>query len=150
NVRDYYDDLSDLPGGMRGEDVDRMTTALDILGAAERQKGDLDAALATFEEARTQLRDLVAREPDAPETPRRRGAIARATAMIGAIAQARGKTDDALAAYREAVDLYDQARAAAPRDRTLVRGDADAHDKIGDLLRNRGAAEDALDEYGRA
>jgi serine/threonine protein kinase/predicted negative regulator of RcsB-dependent stress response len=150
NVRDYYDDLSDLPGGMNAEDVDRMAIALDILGAAERQKGDLDAALATFQDARARLRELVDRDPGAAETPARRGAMARATAMIGAIYQARGKTDDALASYREAVELYDLARAASPRERELLRGEASAHDKLGDLLRNKGSAEEALDEYGMA
>jgi serine/threonine protein kinase len=150
NVRDYYADLSDLPGGMLPADVERMARALDILGAAERQSGDLDAALATFQDARSRLRELVRREPDAPETPLRQGAIAHATVLIGQIYQARGKIDDALAAYQDAASVYAEARGAAPRDRDLLRGAADAHDRIGDLLRNRGAAEDAIGEYGRA
>ncbi|MCA9674066.1 MAG: protein kinase, partial [Myxococcales bacterium] len=150
NVRDYYHDLAGLPGGMRPEDVDRMAVALGILGDAEQQSGDLDAALATFEDARTRLRALVEADPGSPATARRRAAIGRATVAIGMIHQARGRIDDALASYRDAVALFDDARAAAPADRDLLLGAADAHDRIGDLERNRGAPDEAILDYDQA
>jgi tetratricopeptide (TPR) repeat protein len=135
---------------MAPDDVDRMAEALAILGAAERQSGDLAKALATFEDARARLRALVEADPQAPATARRRGAIAHATVLIGQIYQARGKNDDALAAYREAAETYAEARGQAPRDTDLLRGAADAHDRVGDILRNTGNPVAARDEYERA
>jgi tetratricopeptide (TPR) repeat protein len=150
NVRDYYADLAELPGGMAPADGDRMARALAILGAAAKQSGDFDTALATLDDARARLRDLIAREPHAADTPRRRGALGAATLLAGQIYQARGDNTAALAAYRDAAASYADARADAPRDRDLLRGAADAHDRIGDILRNRGAPDDAIRDYERA
>jgi len=150
HVRLYYDEMASLPGGMRPEDVDRMAGALSILGEAEKQSGDLDDALRTLEDARTRLRALVEADPDAPETAERRRVVADATQMIGAIQQARGTTDAALISYREAVELYTQARGGATTEREVLLGEADAHDHLGDLLRNRGEPEEAVVEYEAA
>ncbi len=150
NVKGYYDDLATLPGGMRAEDVDRMAVALGILGDAERVSGDLDAAMATFEDARARLAALIDAERTSPALPRRRAALGRVTIATGVILQARGKIDDALARYREGLAIYDHARAAAPTDRDLLLGAADAHDRVGDILRNRGRPDDAIGDYGQA
>ncbi len=150
NVKGYYDDLADLPGGMRADDVDRMAVALGILGDAERLSGRLDDALATFEDARARLAALIDAAPGAPETPRRRAALGKATVATGVILQARGKIDEALARYREGLAVYEQGRAGAPADRELLLGAADAHDRVGDILRNKGAPDDAIVEYEAA
>ncbi|MGE0547076.1 MAG: serine/threonine-protein kinase [Kofleriaceae bacterium] len=54
-IRDYYATLADIPGGMPDGDVDRMAVAVDLVGLVERDSGRLDAALATWTDARATL-----------------------------------------------------------------------------------------------
>ncbi len=148
-IRDYYGTLATIPGGMPAEDADRMALAVDLVGLAERESGRLDQALKTWTQARAELATLVGSDTS-PATVQRRRMLARFDFQIGTIHQQRGKVPAAIKAYTAARDNFDQLRVQAPRDRTVLIQAAETHDKLGDLLRNEGKIDEALDEYQEA
>ena len=147
-IRDYYGTLAKIPGGMPADDLDRMATAVDLVGLAERDSGKLDDALATWTGVRATLARAVADNPRGATRLKRR-MIARLDFEIGTIHQQRGALDEALASYRQAKQELDGLRDEAP-DRLVLLGAAEAHDRIGDLLRNEGKVDQAFDEYSEA
>ena len=148
-IRDYYGTLSRMPGGMPPEDNDRMALAVDLVGIAERESGRLDQALKTWTDARAKLAATVTDEKD-PRTLLRRRMIARFDFEIGTVHQARGKWPAAVTAFTLARKEFDALREEAPNDRTILLMAADTHDKLGDLLRNDGKIDQALEEYMEA
>ncbi|MEO7735809.1 MAG: protein kinase, partial [Kofleriaceae bacterium] len=148
-IRDYYGTLAKIPGGMPADDLDRMATAVDLVGIAERDSGKLDDALATWTGVRATLAHAVGDNPRGATRLKRR-MIARLDFEIGTIHQQRGALDEALASYRQAKQELDGLRDEPPADRLVLLGAADAHDRIGDLLRNEGKVDQAFEEYSEA
>jgi serine/threonine protein kinase/tetratricopeptide (TPR) repeat protein len=148
-IRDYYAAIAGLPGDISDDEVDRMALAAELIGTAERDSGKLDRALATWSDARAQLtRSLGDRAPDRSQVAR--NTIARLDFAIGTVYQQRGKLAQAEQAYRTAERELDALRDEAPADHAVLLGAADAHDRLGDLLRNGGKVEQAFDEYVEA
>ncbi|MGE3768378.1 MAG: protein kinase [Kofleriaceae bacterium] len=145
-IRNYYETLEHIPGGMPDADGDRMAKAVDIVGLAERDSGQLDRALSTWTEARAKLERSIAGDTTSASLFRRT-MLARFDFEIGTIHQARGKVPAAIASFTAAKKQFDTLRAQAPRDRQVLLGGADTHDKLGDLLRNEGKIDAALEEY---
>jgi serine/threonine protein kinase len=148
-VRDYYDTLANIPGGMPLSDVDRMAIATELVGRAERDSGQADRALETFTDGRAFVERAIGRDRS-PATLAKRAMLARFDFDIGTIHQTRGKSAAAIAAYAKAKDQYEQLRAEAPGDRKVLLGSADNHDRLGDLLRNDGKIDQAFEEYSSA
>ena len=150
-IRDYYATLASIPGGMPADDLDRMATAIDLIGLAERDSGKLDQALVTWTEARATLARAVASgDAAAPRTLHERQLIARLDFEIGTVHQQRGKLDAAVRAYTQAEREFDALRDQTPGDRGVLLGAAETHDRLGDLLRNDGKVEQAFAEYAEA
>jgi serine/threonine protein kinase/tetratricopeptide (TPR) repeat protein len=148
-IRDYYGTLASIPGGMPADDVDRMATAIELIGLAERDSGKLDQALVTWSGARARLAQAVADAGGERARPQRR-MIARLDFEIGTIHQQRGKLEAAARAYTQAEHELDALRAETPGDRAVLLGAAETHDRIGDLLRNDGKVDQAFEEYAEA
>jgi len=146
-VRGYYDEIGGGPGGLGADDVRRMSLALETLGEAEQSRGDLDAALATWDDAKRRLAAAVAADPDGPQAAALERRIAVTGLAVGGALQARGRIDDATLAYREALAVFDRLLAADADDADTLLGAADGHDRLGDLLRNPGDVERAMREY---
>jgi serine/threonine protein kinase/tetratricopeptide (TPR) repeat protein len=144
-IRNYYGTLATIPGGMPADDVDRMASAIELIGLAERDSGKLDEALATWAEARARLTSAVAGPSRGQRTM-----IARLDFEIGTIHQQRGKIDQALAAYHQARRELAALLSEAPGDRSALLVAADTHDRLGDLHRNGGRVDDAFREYSEA
>ncbi|HMG24426.1 MAG TPA: protein kinase [Kofleriaceae bacterium] len=148
-IRDYYATLGGTPGGMAPDDVDRMASAVDLLGAAERESGKLDQALATWTEARATLTRLVTGRTGEPARFERR-LIARFDYQLGTIHQQRGAIDEAMRSYALARGEIDALLAEAPADRPALLAAAEIRDRLGDLHRNQGKLDQALDDYTEA
>ncbi len=145
-IRDYYATLETIPGGMPSGDVDRMATAVELIGRAERDSGDTERALATWSAARTQIAGLVGSDTS-EQTRGTRAMIARLDYQIGTIYQARGKTAAAIAAYTKSKAEFESLLTEAPTTREVLLHAADNHDRLGDLFRNDGKIDEAFDEY---
>jgi tetratricopeptide (TPR) repeat protein len=148
-IRDYYETLSKIPGGMRTEDLDRVAIAVEIVGRTERDSGQTDRALKTWADARALLAAAVGGDASAA-TRVKRAMIARLDHQLGTIHQLRGKKAPAMAAYQQAKAAYAALLGEAPADREILIGAAENHDRIGDLLRNDGKIDQAFDEYAEA
>lgn len=146
-VRRYYDQLAAAPHSMAPEDVDRMAAALAIIAQAESHAGNLDAALATWNEAKASLLDSLARHATGASAFSRRRALARAEVELGNVLQQRGKLHEAGDKYRAALDQLGVLLAEVPTDRDALLYAAAAHDRLADYLRNSGKVDDSLDEY---
>jgi tetratricopeptide (TPR) repeat protein len=148
-IRDYYDTLAKTPGGMPVDDVDRMATAVELIGIAERDSGQLDQALATWTSVRAKLAQAIGQSRGEP-TRRKRGMLARLDYEIGTIHQQRGKIELAFRAYTQAKHELDALRREMPVDRGVLLSAADTHDRLGDLLRNDGKLDQAFEAYSEA
>jgi tetratricopeptide (TPR) repeat protein/tRNA A-37 threonylcarbamoyl transferase component Bud32 len=147
-VRSYYDALAGLE--LAPADIDREAEALDILGLAQQSRGELDQALATWQREAQALDDELVRRPDDPGTGARRRRRADADLAIGAIHQARGQTDAAVASYDAAIAAYDRLFEDAPDDAQVALGVAAAHDRLGELHRAHGRIDLALAQHRQA
>jgi serine/threonine protein kinase len=148
-IRTYYSALASVPGGMAPDDIDRMATAIDLLGSAEREAGKLDQALATWTEARATLARIVAGRTGEPARFERR-LIARLDFELGTIHQQRGATDEAVRHYTTAQRELDALLAEVPTDRSALLSAAEIRDRFGDLLRSQGKVDQALEAYREA
>ncbi|MBS1120397.1 MAG: serine/threonine protein kinase [Deltaproteobacteria bacterium] len=148
-IRDYYATLETIPGGMPPGDVDRMATAVELVGRAERDSGDTDRALKTWTDARSQIASLVG-DVTTAETRGARAMIARLDYQIATIYQGRGKSAAALASYTKAKAEFGGLLGEVPKDRQILLHSADNHDRLGDLLRNDGKIDQAFEEYSEA
>jgi serine/threonine protein kinase len=148
-VRRYFDKLQKIPGGMPPEDELRMVEAIELIGQAEHTSGKPDAALATWRDARTKIADIV-RNDGGPRTFRLRRLLAMLDTESGEILQERGQLADAIQQYNAAKQEWDDLQREQPRERELLLGAADTHDKLGDVLRTEGKIDQAFDEYSEA
>ena len=148
-IRNYYGTLARIPGGMAPDDIDRMASAVDLLGAAEREAGKLDQALASWAEARATLARVVAGRAGEPARFERR-LIARLDFQLGTIHQQRGAVDEAVRYFTLAQRELDELLGEAPSDRSALLSAAEVRDRLGDLLRNQGKVDQALDSYRAA
>ncbi|MBA3392058.1 MAG: serine/threonine protein kinase [Deltaproteobacteria bacterium] len=148
-IRNYYDALAKMPGGMPAEDIERMALAVELVGRAERDSGQSDRALATLTRGRALLEGAVA-GATTPETRFKRTMIARLDFWIGTIHQQRGKAAAAIVAYGKSRERFVSLRAEAPTDRFVLLWSAENHDRLGDLLRNEGKIDQAFEEYSEA
>ncbi|MBP6632137.1 MAG: serine/threonine protein kinase [Kofleriaceae bacterium] len=149
-VRHYYDVLEVVPGGMVAADVDRMAKALRLLAHVERQQGNLDAAVATWKEARAKVEALLVKDRDSPASFDRRLLLALTDVDLGSALQARGKIDESAALYRSANGALDALLVERPTHREALLGSGEAHDRLGDLLRNQGKVDEGIEEYTAA
>ncbi len=146
-VRHYYEELAASPHTMPPDDVDRMAAALGIIAFAEGQAGSLDAALATWNQAKERLTTSLARIPGGPSAFSRKRALARAELELGYLFQQRGKLGTAGDQYRESLRQLAVLLTEAPDDRDALLLAASAHDRLADLLRNSGKVDESFDEY---
>ncbi len=148
-VRDYYDTLAKIPGGMPLSDVDRMALAIELVGRAERDSGHADRALKTWSDGRALVEQAVG-DDRSPRTRFKRTMLSRLDYQLGTIQQTRGKSHEAIAAYVKAKDGFAALRTEAPNDRYVLLWGAENHDRLGDLLRNDGKLDQAFEEYTAA
>ncbi len=146
-VRRYYEQLAASPHSMPPDDVDRMAAALGIIAYAEGQSGGLDAAVATWNQAKQRLAESLERAPGGPSAFSRRRNLARAELELGALFQQRGKLADAADKYRESLRQLDALLAERPDDRDALLLAASSHDRLADLLRQSGKVDESFDEY---
>ncbi len=146
-VRRYYEQLAASPGAMQPDDVDRMAAALAIIAFAEGQAGSLDAALATWSQAKERLSASLERSPSGPSAFSRKRALARAALELGFLYQQRGKLGDAGDKYRDSLRQLAALLLEEPDDRDALLLAASAHDRLADLLRNSGKVDESFDEY---
>ena len=148
-VRRYYATLARAPGGMPREDEIRWAEAIDLMGEAEHVSGKPDQALATWREARDKLAALVASN-GAPSAPRLRRMIARLDFETAEVFHERGQLDKEIERLQAARQEFDDLLETDPTSVELLLGAADAHDHLGDLLRNEGKVDQAFDQYSEA
>ncbi|HEY1553713.1 MAG TPA: serine/threonine-protein kinase [Kofleriaceae bacterium] len=148
-VKQYYDKLTKIPGGMQPGDELRMVEAMELIGQAEHNSGKPDAALATWHDARAKIARIVERDPGAHTFPMRR-MLAQLDSDAGEIYQERDQLDQAIQQFTEAKREWDQLHDERPRERELLLGAADTHDRLGDLLRRQGKIDQAFTEYSEA
>jgi serine/threonine protein kinase len=146
-VRRYYEQLAASPHSMPPDDVDRMAAALGIIAFAEGQSGSLDAALATWNQAKERLAASLALDPGGPSEFSRKRSLARAELELGYLTQQRGKLEEAGARYRESLRQLTALLSGQPDDRDALLLAASAHDRLADLLRNSGKVDESFDEY---
>ncbi|MEZ4360357.1 MAG: protein kinase [Kofleriaceae bacterium] len=149
-VRRYYEQLADSPHTMPPDDVVRMAAALAIVAFAEGQAGNLDAAVATWNQAKERLSSSLAASPGGASAFPRRRELARAESELGYLLQQRGKVGEAAERYRESLRQLEALLAEGPDDRDALLFAATAHDRLADLLRNSGKVDESFDEYAIA
>jgi tetratricopeptide (TPR) repeat protein len=145
----YYRTLEAIPGGMPQSDFARMAIAAELVGLAGRDSGNPDGALAIWGEVREKTAALVGKDTS-PTTRGARMMIARLDFQIGTVSQARGKMAHAIEIYRKAKDEFAALIVEAPRDRQILLYSAENHDRLGDILRNEGKLDTAMEEYTEA
>jgi tetratricopeptide (TPR) repeat protein len=93
--------------GLSPESLERRARILNLMGEDDQQRGNLDRALAQFQEASRTTAALVAADPENPE---RIFAHSQSEYWVGSIDQQRGHYDAAMKAYRRyreaAVRMY--------------------------------------------
>ncbi len=146
-VRHYYEQLASSPHTMPPDDVDRMAAALGIIAFAEGQAGSLDAAVATWNQAKQHLAESLELAPGGPSAFSRRRNLARAELELGALFQQRGKAADAGDKCRESLRQLAALLVERPDDRDALLLAASAHDRLADLLRQSGKVDESFDEY---
>jgi tetratricopeptide (TPR) repeat protein len=129
--------------------VYRMAVAVELVGRAERDSGDAARALETWTSVRDQIRGLVG-DDRSVATRGSRAMIARLDFQIGTIYQGYGKTPAAIDQYELAKRQFAALLAEDPGGADVLLHAAENHDRLGDLLRNEGKLEEALDEYTQA
>jgi tetratricopeptide (TPR) repeat protein len=102
----YYQDQS--LDGLPPESLERRARILHVMGEDDEKRGNLDRALAQFQEASRTTAALVAADPDNPE---RIFAHSQSEYWVGSVAQQRGNYAEAMAAFRRyreaATRMYD-------------------------------------------
>ncbi|MBV8758995.1 MAG: protein kinase [Deltaproteobacteria bacterium] len=148
-VRRYYATLARAPGGMPREDEIRWAEAIDLIGEAEHVSGKPDQAVATWREARDKLTALVD-SGHAPSAQRLRKMIARLDFETAEVFHERGQLDKETERLQAAKQEFDDLLKTDPTSVELLLSAADAHDHLGDLLRNDGKVDQAFDQYSEA
>lgn len=145
HVKDYYQEIANIPGGLTADDVDRMAQALGLTASAEVQSGKLDDALGTWRQAKQRLETSLRGTGNAvgPQSISRRRFLARADMEIAAIVYQRGNTKEAQAGFLASIAALEQLDREAPKDRETLLLLGDANDRVGDLSRNISKIDDA-------
>jgi serine/threonine protein kinase len=149
-VKHYFEDLADEPGGMRPEDIDRMARALRSIAYADDKSGNADAAIASWHEIEDRLRGLLKVAPDDAGAYERKLILAQTEVDLGRAIYARGQVDEAAALYTGAAAALGQLLIQQPNHRATLLAAGDAHDLLGDLLRNHGKLDESVEEYTAA
>jgi tetratricopeptide (TPR) repeat protein len=148
-VRRYYATLAKVPGGMPRDDEARWAQAMELIGSAEKVSGKPDQALSTLREARDRLQKLVDR-PHMPNAAKLRQMIARLDFETAQIFHERGQLTEEIERLAAAKQEYDDLLKSDPTSVELLLGAAEAHDHLGDLVRNEGKVDEAFEEYSEA
>jgi serine/threonine protein kinase/tetratricopeptide (TPR) repeat protein len=149
-VKRYFEDLAEAPGGMRAEDIDRMARALRAIAYADDKSGNTDAAIASWNEVKDRLTKLLAVAPDASGAFDRQLILAQTQIDLGRAIYARGQIDESAALYAGAAHALAALLKAQPNHRETLLAAGNAHDLLGDLLRNHGKVDESVDEYTAA
>jgi tetratricopeptide (TPR) repeat protein len=134
---------------MPREDELRWAEAIDLIGQAEHVSGKPDQALATWREARDKLSALV-QSGKLRDPQRLRRMIARLDFETAEVFHERGQLPEETTRLEAAKQEFDDLLKADPTAVDLLLGAADAHDHLGDLLRNEGKVDQAFEEYSEA
>ncbi|MBP9088075.1 MAG: protein kinase [Kofleriaceae bacterium] len=135
-VKDYYQKIAIIPGGLSADDVDRMAQAMGLTASVEVQLGKFDDALTTWRQAKIRVQTSLGGNDTGPQSISRRRFLARADLEIAAIVYQRGETQKAEPALLAVVATLDQLDREAPNNRETMLLLADANDRLGDLTRN--------------
>jgi serine/threonine protein kinase/tetratricopeptide (TPR) repeat protein len=149
-VKRYFEDLADAPGGMRAEDTDRMARALRAIANADDKSGNTDEAIASWNEVRDRLAKLLAVAPGDAGAYDRKLILAQTEVDLGRAIYARGEIDEAAALYAGAAKALAELLVVQPQHRETLLSAGNAHDLLGDLLRNHGKVDESLEEYTAA
>jgi len=149
-VKRYFEDLADAPGGMRPEDTDRMARALRAIANADDKSGDTDGAITSWNEIRQRLTGLLSVAPDDTGAYDRRLILAQTEVDLGRAIYARGQIEEAAALYASAAHALAELLILQPTHRATLLAAGDAHDLLGDLLRNHGKVDESVEEYTAA
>ncbi len=145
DIERYYLTL----GALRATSIDgldRMAKAVDLIGSAERDQGDVEGATTTFQRAFDELAAAVGTDRT-PRTFEHRVMLARLQFERGTCLQQKARHAEAAAAYQDARARFVDLLAEQARDGRLLLYASEAQDRIGDLLRNDGKLDAAFTEY---
>jgi tetratricopeptide (TPR) repeat protein len=139
-------------GSQRRADMDadalgRRARVLHLLGAIDDKRGELAAALKTFQEAQATTAELLAREPD---NPQRIFEHAQSVFWVGYIADRRGQEPAAEAQFRQYKALADRLVAIDPNSDAWRTEVGYANSNLGTLLLHEGRADAAAEAFSKA
>ncbi len=146
-VKDYYQKIAVIPGGLSADDVDRMAQAMGLTASVEVQLGKFDEALTTWRQAKVRVETSLGGNDTGPQSISRRRFLARADLEIAAIVYQRGDTQKAEPGFLAVVATLEQLDREAPRSRETMLLLADANDRLGDLTRNLTKIDIAADYF---
>lgn len=126
------------------EEMSRRIEAIDQIGEVRRSQGNLPLALATFREAHSLSRRLIARSPRFPMGRVRQSESGN---WIGQVLFEQGDLDGALATWQEQLRLAQAGAAAKPRDRFWQHALAEANHNLGTVFDVKGDLPGALLSY---
>ncbi|HEY4091172.1 MAG TPA: toll/interleukin-1 receptor domain-containing protein [Luteibacter sp.] len=122
----------------------QRATALEKIGSVRLDQGRLEAALVSYEAARTVAARLVAETPaDVP----RQVLLAEITTFIGMVHWRQGRLDDAQQSFAGARSLLSGAEQAAPDNNDLHFQLAMLDNNMGRVMETRGALDEAEKHY---
>jgi tetratricopeptide (TPR) repeat protein len=123
----------------------QRATALEKIGSVRLDQGRLDAALASYEAARSVAASLTAKEPaDIP----RQVLLAEIVTFIGMVHWRQARLDDAQHAFADARATLARAEQTAPENNDLHFQLAMLDNNMGRVMEARGAIDEAEKHYG--
>lgn len=123
----------------------QRATALEKIGSVRLDQGRLDAALASYEAARSVAANLTAKEPaDIP----RQVLLAEIVTFIGMVHWRQARLDDAQHAFADARATLARAEQTAPENNDLHFQLAMLDNNMGRVMEARGAIDEAEKHYG--
>jgi tetratricopeptide (TPR) repeat protein/tRNA A-37 threonylcarbamoyl transferase component Bud32 len=139
-------ELADLPGAEPGARID-VARSLLAVGTLDHATGEIPAALAAFDEARTLAEG---RASPAEGSDAAREVLATSLYKIGNLRASTGRPAEARQAYRRALEIREELARAHP-DLARIRADlAGTHYAIGLLMAESGRTAEARQAYQRA
>lgn len=115
-----------------------------LMGNVHKARGDLDAALAAYQETLAIFQRLTAQDPTHASWQRE---LAVAHSKVGGIHEARGELDAALTAFQEDLAICRRLTAQDPSNSGWQRDLAVAHSTVGDIHHARGELDSALTAF---
>lgn len=122
----------------------QRATALEKIGSVRLDQGRLDAALASYDAARTVAARLATEQPG---DTARQVLLAETLSFIGMVHWRLGRLDDAQRSFANAQAVLDRAEPAAAGDRELHFQQAMLDNNMGRVLEARGSLDDAGKQY---